>query len=90
VRQEVVQRERSIGRPMGKVPQKTGLTRRAGRLIRHRRHLTAKPLGRFVQLISASPLHRCSLSMSLKATAAAWSMLVAVMLVMMLMRAERA
>ena len=89
MRQEVVQRERSIGRPMGKVPQKTGLTRRAGRLIRYRQHITAEPLGRFVQLVDAPPFHRCSRGISLKAAAAARSMLVAVV-VMMLMRDEPA
>jgi hypothetical protein len=89
VRQEIVQRERSIGRLTGEVPQKIGLTRRAGWLIGHRRHPTAEPLGRFVQLVDAPPLHRCSRGISLKAAAAARSMLVAVV-VMMLMRDEPA
>ena len=89
MRQEIAQRERSIGRLTGEVPQKIGLTRRAGWLIGHRRHPTAEPLGRFVQLVDAPPFHRRSRGMSLKAVAAAWSMLVAVVLVM-LMRAERA
>ncbi len=89
MRQEIVQRERSIGRLTGEVPQKIGLTLRAGWLIGHRRHPTAEPLGRFVQLVDAPPLHHCSRGMPLKAAAAAWSMLVAVV-VMMLMRAERA
>ena len=89
MRQEIVQRERGMGRLTGELPLHASLARRAGWLFRHRRHLTAEPLGRFDQLISASPLHRCSLSMPLKAAAAAWSMLVAVAL-MILMRAERA
>jgi hypothetical protein len=78
-----------MGRLTGELPLHASLARWAGWLVRHRRHLTAEPLGRFDQLISASPLHRCRRGMSLKAAAAAWSMLVAVV-VMMLMRAERA
>jgi len=84
VRQEIVHRERGTGRLTGELPLKTSLAGRAGRLIRHRQQLTAEPHGRFAQLISVPPFHRCSLGMPLKAAAAAWSMLVGVVLVMRL------
>jgi len=84
VRQEIVQRERGKGRLTGELPLKTSLAGRAGRLIHHRQQLTAEPHGRFAQLISVPPFHRCSLGMPLKAAAAAWSMLVGVVLVMLM------
>lgn len=78
-----------MGRLTGELPLKTSLARRTGWLIGHRQHLTAEPLGRFAQFVNSPPFHRRSRGMSPKAVAAAWSMLVAIVLVV-LMRAERA